>query len=81
MIVIHSGGVDVDHGLEDELRDLFEGGQAQTARYDQVKERLMAARAGHGYRLRIARRGHSADVEEPAGPFFSQQAGSIFPKL
>lgn len=57
MIVVHSGRVDVDHGLEDELRDLFEVGQAQTPRYDQVKERLMAARAAQvGANLDAVRR-------------------------
>ncbi len=45
LVVVHPGRVDVVQGLERELWDLFEAGQAQTPHYDEVKERLVAARA------------------------------------
>jgi len=45
VIVIHLGRVNVDPQIEKELWDLFEAGQAQTSKYDEAKERLIAARA------------------------------------
>jgi sugar phosphate isomerase/epimerase len=47
IIVVHAGQVEVDFQLEHELRRLFKAGQARTARYQELKERLMAARAEH----------------------------------
>jgi sugar phosphate isomerase/epimerase len=47
IIVVHAGQVEVDFQLEHELRRLFRDGQAQTARYQELKERLMTARAEH----------------------------------
>jgi sugar phosphate isomerase/epimerase len=47
IIVVHAGQVEVDFQLEHELRRLFKVGQAQTARYQELKERLMAARVEH----------------------------------
>jgi sugar phosphate isomerase/epimerase len=47
IIVVHAGQVEVDFQLEHDLRRLFQAGQAQTARYQELKERLMAARAEH----------------------------------
>lgn len=44
-IVVHAGRVDVDSEIERELWDLFEAGQAHTAPYNEVKEKLIAARA------------------------------------
>ncbi len=47
IIVVHAGQVEVDFQLEHELRRLFRDGQAQTARYQELKERLISARAEH----------------------------------
>jgi len=47
IIVVHAGQVEVDFELERELRRLFQAGQAHTARYQELLERLMAARSEH----------------------------------
>jgi len=67
-IVVHPGRVNnVDIQLEDELWDLFEAGQTQTAKYDEVKERLVVARSAQaGIHLDAVRRS-LAELAEHAG--------------
>jgi sugar phosphate isomerase/epimerase len=44
-VVVHAGRIEVDRQLEKTLWHLFEAGQSHTARYDEAKDRLLAARA------------------------------------
>jgi sugar phosphate isomerase/epimerase len=46
-IILHPGAVDIDPGLEKELRRLYNEGQQNTSRYADVKDELMALRARH----------------------------------
>lgn len=56
-IVVHPGRVGVDPQVERELWDLFEAGQAQTPKYNEVQENLVAARAAQvGANLDAVRR-------------------------
>ena len=67
-IVVHPGRVGgLAAKLEGELWDLFEAGQAQTPRYDEVKERLVAARAAQADIHLDAVRRSLAELAEYAG--------------
>ncbi len=67
-IVVHPGRVNnVDARLEQELWDLFEAGQTQTPKYDEVKERLVVARSAQaGIHLDAVQRS-LAELAEYAG--------------
>jgi sugar phosphate isomerase/epimerase len=45
LVVVHAGRVDVDANLESRLWNLYEAGQAATAGYASLQERLITARA------------------------------------
>jgi len=45
VIVVHPGRVSVDSQMENDLWDLFKAEQAQAPKYNEVKERLVTARA------------------------------------
>jgi hypothetical protein len=45
VVILHAGEVNVDAGLEIQLRRLFEAGQVHTPEYLEVKEKLVKARA------------------------------------
>lgn len=67
LIVVHSGRVDVDPGLENELWDLYEAGHTQTPAYDDIKERLIAARAAQADANLDAVRRSLVELAEYAG--------------
>jgi len=70
LVVVHPGQVDVERGLEDELRSLFDAGLAATPQYAEAKARLVTLRATQaGANLEAARRSLAelAEYAERAG--------------
>jgi sugar phosphate isomerase/epimerase len=68
-VVFHAGRVDVDAQLERELWDLFETGQRATSAYDDMREKLVAARAARAGPSLEAARLSLIELAEYAGRF------------